>query len=213
MKLRLKRLNGLYLITDHQHQHDKKLFQDVETALSAGVQILQYRDKSGNRQKQLHQCRQLRELTAEYDCVFIINDDPELALSCDADGVHLGKTDGAYEHARKLLGPEKIIGSSCYNQLERALHFQQIGADYVAFGRFFPSKTKPDAIQAEPALLSNARQQLQIPIVAIGGISHDNAQPLLDAGADMLAVINGVFGQADIRQATVKFQNLLTSEG
>jgi thiamine-phosphate pyrophosphorylase len=140
-------------------------------------------------------CRQNRAL-------FIVNDDVELAAAVAADGVHLGKDDSAFNAARRRLGPTAVIGVSCYNALENALLAQTMGADYVAFGRFFPSSSKPSAALAPPELLTRARAALHLPIVAIGGISAQNGGSLVAAGADMLAVIDGVFGQADIRAAS-----------
>jgi len=201
-------LTGLYLISSHDQHEDKKLWRDVEDALSAGTRILQYRDKSGDADKRLRQAEHLRKITRQYDCLLLINDDINLAKQVDADGVHLGKDDGNIDQARALLGSDAIIGASCYNQLELAVQASQRGADYVAFGRFFVSATKPAAVQAHAGLLQQARQQLDLPVVAIGGITHDNALQLIEAGADMLAVINGVFAQHDIRKAAQQFQRL-----
>jgi len=139
----------------------------------------------------------------------IVNDDPRLAWDIGADGVHLGQDDPPYEEARALLGPEATLGVSCYNSLDRAVSAQRIGADYVAFGRFFPSKTKPRAKQAPLALLREARRQLSIPIVAIGGITPENGSALIEAGADRVAVIEGVFGQPDPEAAGCPYTGLL----
>jgi len=201
-------LKGLYLISNHDQHDDEKLSDDAEEALATGVRVLQYRDKSGDADKRLRQAENLRKLTQQYDCLLLINDDIDLAKQVDADGVHLGKDDGNIDHARALLGSDAIIGASCYNQFERAVQASQRGADYVAFGRFFASATKPAALQANTGLLQQARQQLDLPVVAIGGITHDNALQLIEAGADMLAVINGVFAQHDIRKAAQQFQRL-----
>ena len=206
------RLKGLYLISNHQQFEDQRLFDDIDLALQGGVKILQYRDKSVNRQKRLLQCRQLRKKTADCGCLLIINDDIDLAHQVDADGVHLGQEDGSIPQARQLLGDDKIIGVSCYNKMELARQAADDGADYIAFGRFFPSRTKPSAIQAHAEILHQAKI-LQIPIVAIGGISQDNAPGLINAGADMIAVIDAVFGQSDIKTATQQFKNLFTSQG
>ena len=207
------RLKGTYLITAHDRHDDRKLFLDVTEALAGGATILQYRDKSGDAHKRRRQAALLRDLTAKHGCLLIINDDIELAKHVLADGVHLGKHDDQIRRARDSLGPEAIIGSSCYNQLERAFLASELGADYIAFGRFYPSLTKPDAVQADPNLLTRARQQLHLPIVAIGGITQDNAPRLINAGADMIAVINAVFGQQNIQAATRQFQNLFLQQG
>jgi thiamine-phosphate pyrophosphorylase len=138
----------------------------------------------------------------------IVNDDLELAARIGADGVHLGKDDANPREARRRLGPRAIIGVSCYDRLEDALRAQKVGADYAAFGRFFPSSTKPLAVQATPALLSRARERLTLPLVAIGGVTPENGRSLISAGADMLAVVDGVFGQPDIHAAAAAFNNL-----
>ena len=194
------RLQGLYAVTDTA-LCGERLIASVTAALAGGVNLLQYRDKSGERDRQREEALALKQLCAEHDCLFLINDDISLAREVGADGVHLGQSDTDLASARRQLGPDRIIGISCNNRLEWALHAQQQGADYVAFGRFFPSHTKPDAPRADLPLLETAREQLQIPIVAIGGITPDNAGPLIRAGADMLAVIHGLFGQTEIEVA------------
>ena len=206
------RLQGLYLISNHQQFNNQRLFDDVDLALQSGVKILQYRDKSGDQEKCLLQCRQLRKMTADSGCLLIINDDAGLARQVDADGVHLGQEDGNINHARDLLGSDKIIGVSCYNKIELARQAASEGADYIAFGRFFPSRTKPNALQAHAEILQQARE-LQLPTVAIGGISQDNAPGLIKAGADMIAVIDAVFGQSDIKTAIQQFKLLFRSQG
>jgi thiamine-phosphate pyrophosphorylase len=140
--------------------------------------------------------------------LFIVNDDAALARQSQADGVHLGREDTAPVQARARLGSRAIIGVSCYNELPRAQAAQEQGADYVAFGRFFPSRTKPQAVQAGPELLHEAKKKLRIPVVAIGGITPENGASLIAAGADALAVIEGVFGQADVRAAAERYAQL-----
>jgi len=198
-------LSGLYAITDSSQEH---LARQVELALKGGVHILQYRDKSSDQTRRLTQAKRLLDLCRKHDAIFIINDDVELAKAIGADGVHLGRDDHDIESARIALGNKAIIGLSCYDQLELAVAAQSAGADYVAFGRFFPSSTKPQAVQAEIELLSAAKSTLRIPIVAIGGITPENGAPLIDAGADMLAVIQGLFAQQDIRTAAEQFHKL-----
>ncbi len=188
------------------------MYDDIEQALQGGMRILQYRDKSQDGEKRLQQCLQLRKMTQKANCLLIINDDTELALQCDADGVHLGKQDGSINQARQLLGKQAIIGVSCYNKIELAQQASSEGADYIAFGRFFQSRTKPEAVQANPDLLQQAKP-LGLPIVAIGGISQDNAPGLIHAGADMIAVIDAVFGQGDIKTTTQQFTELFISQG
>lgn len=202
-----KPLTGLYAITDSSQQ---RLAQQVELALEGGARILQYRDKSSDRSIQLLQAQELLALCRQHNAIFIINDDVELAKTIGADGVHLGRNDPDIASARARLGRDAIIGVSCYNQLSLAVAAQAAGADYVAFGRFFPSNTKPLAVPAEIALLTQAKSALRIPIVAIGGITPENSGPLLRAGADMLAVVHGLFGQTDVRAAAERFTQQFT---
>ncbi len=203
-------LTGLYAITDSGQQ---RLAQQVELALEGGARIVQYRDKSTNQKRRETQARKLLDLCRKYSALFIINDDVDLAAATGADGVHLGRDDQDITSARNELRDEAIIGVSCYNRLELALAAQKAGASYVAFGRFFPSSTKPHAVQAEIELLREAKQKLHIPIVAIGGITPENGASLIAAGADMLAVIQGLFGQKDIRAAAEQFNKLFVQSG
>jgi thiamine-phosphate pyrophosphorylase len=206
-------LKGLYAITDRTLAGDVGVPHQVEQALIGGARIIQYRDKGEDRQRRLQEVQSLLQLCRAHAALLIINDDLELAAAVAADGVHLGRDDPAISLARERLGPEAIIGVSCYNRLDLALGAQEQGADYVAFGRFFSSNTKPLAVQADAQLLRQARPLLQIPIVAIGGITPENGAPLLAAGADMLAVIHGLFGQPDIRAACDSFNTLFEQEG
>ncbi|HBA89834.1 MAG TPA: phosphomethylpyrimidine kinase [Geobacter sp.] len=184
---RERRIGGLYLITD---QNDR-LLPRVREALTGGVGVLQYRDKIRSPQQRLELGRDLKRLCAEYQVKFIVNDDVELALTLDADGVHLGQDDGDPASARAVLGPKKIIGVSTHS-LDEALRAQAAGADYVGFGCIYPTATKDvEAIQG-PEQLEQLRGKLKIPIVAIGGITRDNACAVIDAGADAVAVISGV---------------------
>lgn len=201
------RLHGLYAITDGRLQGEK-LYAAVSSALNGGVRLLQYRDKSTDAERRLQEATELQHLCQQADCLFIVNDDPQLARRVDADGVHIGQSDAKLAHAREQLGPKKLIGVSCNNRLDRARAAQSQGADYVAFGRFFASVSKPDAPQAELSLLQTARQEIHLPIVAIGGITPENAGQLLDAGADMLAVINGIFGQNKIEEAARRLDSI-----
>lgn len=203
-------LNGLYAITDPSLMGEN-LVDKTQQAISAGINILQYRNKSASIEKQEHEALELAVLCKKNNVIFIVNDNAELALKVNADGVHLGQGDIHITQARDLLGENKIIGVTCNNNIELALEAQKNGADYVAFGRFFHSQTKPSAPQAELSLLSNARKSITIPIVAIGGIDHDSAPILLKEGADMLAVIHGIFGQNDISNATREFIKIIDS--
>jgi thiamine-phosphate pyrophosphorylase len=202
------RLRGLYAITDPGLCPDRLLVEQVEQALRGGCRLVQYRDKRSTREPRRSLAAALARLCRRYQALLIINDDIELAGEVGANGVHLGREDADPLHARVLLGEEAIIGVSCYNRLELAQAATLAGADYVAFGRFFSSRTKPDAVQAHPDLLRRGRASLSLPLVAIGGITPENGGPLIEAGADMLAVVQGVFGQPDIRAACRAFSEL-----
>lgn len=203
---------GLYVITDGQLLPGARLADGVRAAIEGGAVMVQYRDKSGDDGRRHAEAAMLARLCRELGALFIVNDDPALAAAAGADGVHLGKDDAAFPSARALLGDRAIIGVSCYDSLERARHAQALGADYVAFGSFFPSLTKPHAVPAPLALLTQARTELTIPVVAIGGITPDNGRALVEAGADALAVISGVFGAADIRAAATAYSRLFSRE-
>ena len=194
-------MRGLYAITPNQFSSIDTLLGDVEAALSGGAIVIQYRDKHSVVAEKEEVARRLLQLCRQHDALFIINDDVELANRVSADGVHLGQDDMSVESARQQLGNDRLIGVSCYDSIERAQQAASDGADYVAFGRFFASRNKPEARQVSLEVLAEARKRLSVPIVAIGGITAQNGAPLIEAGADMLAVIDGVFGQADITMA------------
>jgi thiamine-phosphate pyrophosphorylase len=189
------------------------MLDNVEQAILGGAVMVQFR----NKRHDLFACRRqadaLRELCSNYHVPLIINDDAVLARAVDADGVHLGSDDFTPSEARSLLGEEAVIGVSCYNRLDLAQQAQQQGADYVAFGSFYPSPIKPTAVRAETSILTQAKAELKVPVVAIGGITPENGKALVEAGADMLAVIYGIFGQSDIqavaRQYTQIFEESL----
>lgn len=200
-------LQGLYVITDGTV--GTVLLQKVEQALQGGAAIVQYRDKTTDQARRLQEGHALRVLCQQYQALFIVNDDVALAQAVQADGVHVGKDDAAFTTARAMLGATAIIGVSCYNRLDLALNAAQQGANYVAFGSFFPSLTKPNATQATIDILQQARQALpDTPICAIGGITVANATPLLQHGADMLAVITDVFQAPDITARAQQLQAL-----
>jgi thiamine-phosphate pyrophosphorylase len=191
-------LRGLYGIADSGIIKPGELVRQVSEAIKGGVSIIQYRDKSGDEAKREEEARVLLEVCQRHEVPLIINDDAELAHYIGADGVHLGSEDMLIREARRILGDGAIIGASCYDEFQLALHAQQAGADYAAFGSFFPSRTKPGAVRAKIELLHAAKAHLDIPVAAIGGITPDNAGALVQAGADMIAVAHGLFGQADV---------------
>jgi thiamine-phosphate pyrophosphorylase len=201
-------IQGLYVITADQQQTPSQLVAQVKQAIRGGARVVQYRSKDRNDELRYQQALALRELCHLLDSVLIINDDAKLARQVDADGVHLGRNDGSISAARRLLGEQALIGISCYNCLDTAIEAEQAGADYVAFGSFYPSPTKPEAVLATLSLLEQARQRLSIPVVAIGGITSENGTHLIAAGASALAVISGVFGQSDITAAARAYARL-----
>jgi len=200
-------IGGLYAITPDE-PNTAELLRKVRLVLLGGARVLQYRNKVSAAELRLKQAEALRELTRELGAKLIVNDDAALAKQVDADGVHLGGEDGSVAAARKLLGSGKIIGVSCYNRLAMAHEAVRQGADYVAFGSFFSSTVKPEAVAATPDLLRQARRGLAVPLVAIGGITVQNGAQLLEAGADALAVISAVFSAPDIEGAAREFSNL-----
>lgn len=185
---------GLYLITPDQAD-TARLLRQVAPLLPYAA-CLQYRNKSADSRLRLEQAGALHALCSAAALPLIVNDDPRLAAMIGADGVHLGEHDDSITKARALLGNHAILGVSCYDDLGRAKAAAQAGADYVAFGAFFPSTTKPNARNAKPALLRRSAH-LGLPIIAIGGITPANARELVEAGADMVAVISGVFDAPD----------------
>lgn len=199
---------GLYAIADSSYLAPQDFVAAAEAALTGGARVLQYRDKHSAPAQRITIARALNDLCRRHAVPFIINDDVELAARVDAAGVHLGRDDSDIGAARAALGKGAIVGLSCYNQLERARAAQAAGADYVAFGRFFTSRTKPQAVPATLDLLRAAHAELKIPIVAIGGITPENGRSLIEAGADALAVIEGVFNQANIRLAAERYSGL-----
>lgn len=201
---------GLYAITDQQ-LHAEDMLTPVLAAINGGARVVQYRDKTSPTAKREQQASALLESCRAHQVPLLINDDIALAKRVQADGVHIGRGDGSLRSARAVLGENAIIGVSCYDQPELAYQAQKEGADYVAFGRFYPSASKPEAVQAQPQLLEHARSRLRCPIVAIGGITAQNGRPLIDAGADMLAVIRGVFGANDVRRAAISVSGLFDS--
>ena len=206
--VRREGLWGLYAVTDPGLVPREALPEAVAAAIRGGARVVQHRDKTATEAERLGTARRLAEVCRRAGVLFIVNDDARLAAEVGADGVHLGRDDAALEEARALLGPGALIGVSCYADLERARRAAAAGADYVAFGRFFPSRTKPDAVPAPLQLLGQAKRALGLPVVAIGGITPENGAALITAGADMLAVVHGLFGQPDIEAAARHFTQL-----
>ena len=205
------KLRGLYAITP-DCADSARLLADVEAALAGGCRILQYRDKLSPMPEQVARAQALRQLTRRYDARLLINDDLALAALVQADGVHLGRDDGNLLAARAILGPDKILGASCYTDLAAAEAATAAGADYVAFGAVHPSPTKPNAPRAAVDLFLQAKIRNTAPTCAIGGITLANAPPLIAAGADLLAVITDLFSAPDIAARAAQFQKLFEEQ-
>jgi thiamine-phosphate pyrophosphorylase len=204
---RLRR--GVYLVT-RETPDDDALLAVVEAALEGGAVLVQYRDKSNDAARRRRQASALGSVCRRHAIPLLINDDVDLARAVGAAGVHLGEHDGAIATARAALGRDAIIGVSCYDDPERAAALAAAGADYLAFGAFFPSSTKPAARRARPGLLREARR-FGLPTIAIGGIDGDNAASLIAAGADLVAVISAIFDAPDPRAATRRIKALFDS--
>lgn len=200
------RISGLYAVTPDV-EDTAQLVKAAEQVLQGGASLLQYRNKTASYALKREQAGALMWLCEDYDVPFIINDHVLLCVELDADGVHLGGGDGDIAAARRLLGARKLIGASCYNRLELARQAKVQGADYVAFGACFDSGTKPAAVRA-PLTLFGEAGALDLPLVAIGGITADNAGSVIAAGADSVAVINALFSADDPERAARTLSNL-----
>ncbi|MBA8681712.1 thiamine phosphate synthase [Stenotrophomonas tumulicola] len=186
---------GVYLITPDEPD-TARLLARVQPLLAAGPSWLQYRNKAADATLRFEQAAALQGLCADHGVPLIVNDDAALAHAIGAAGVHLGEDDGEIAAARALLGPRAIVGASCYDELGLAERAVAAGASYVAFGAFFPSRSKATTRRAHPDLLRQSAA-LQVPRVAIGGLTPDNVGPIIAAGADLVAVISSVFAADD----------------
>ena len=199
-----ERIRGLYAITPDEADTGK-LVNRVMAALAGGTRVLQYRNKTADPKLRQEQAEALLALCRREGVPFIVNDHLDLALAIGADGVHLGGEDGDIAAARRALGPDRLLGASCYNRYELALAAREAGADHVAFGAAFVSKTKPGAVHAPLSLYERAHRELGLPVVAIGGITANNATSLVSARADAVAVITALFDADDIRATAAQF--------
>lgn len=201
------RIAGLYAITPDLAD-TRELLRRSRAALAGGARVLQYRNKTADAALRREQATALQALCASAGAPLIINDHLELALECGAAGLHLGSEDGDIAAARARLGPQRLLGASCYDRIELAEAAIAAGADHIAFGSFFPSTVKPGAVRPPVDLIIRAKSRFRVPVVAIGGITPHNAPQLIAAGADAVAVISAVFGAADITAAAREFQSL-----
>ena len=202
-----RKLAGLYAITPDEPRTDI-LVDKVSQALRGGASSVQYRNKTAGPELRLEQGRALAALCRAAGAAFIVNDDVALALELGADGAHLGADDGDLAEARRRLGLDKLLGASCYNRIELAEAAAQAGVNYLAFGSVFSSGTKPGAVRAPLSLFAEARRSFALPLVAIGGITLQNASQVFAAGADAVAVISAVFDAADVAEGAAGFTRL-----
>ena len=204
-------LRGLYAVTPDEADTGV-LVDRVTAAVANGAGIVQYRNKIATPDLRREQAAALKRACDAHGALLIVNDHAELAHEIDAAGVHIGADDGDIGAARAIVGPDKLIGVSCYRRLELGVEAQAHGADYVAFGSFFPSSVKPNAVRAPLDLLREAKKSLRVPVVAIGGITIDNAPQLIEAGAVAVAVITAVFGAPDVAAAARGFAALFANQ-
>lgn len=205
------KVNGLYAVTPELADAEL-LLRKVEAAVRGGASIVQYRNKMASQPLRLWQLERLASICRRGGASLIVNDSADMAREAGADGVHLGRDDGPVCVARRILGPGKWIGVSCYNDLKLARDAVEAGADYVAFGSFFASSTKPGAVHATLGLLRQARKEIALPIVAIGGINAGNAGLLIQAGADAIAVVSALFDAADVEDEARRLCGLFAIE-
>ena len=201
-------IRGLYAITP-DCDDTQMLVDKVSEALEAGISVLQYRNKKATHQLKTQQASLIKDICHKYEVPFIINDDVALCDSLDAFGVHLGKNDSTIDDVRCILGPDKIIGISCYNEEERVEKILSKACDYIALGACFPSSTKPNAPQASVEFIKQVIKQATKPVVAIGGINLDNCKSVLDCGVNAIAVVNEIFSSKDITQTVKTFNEIL----
>jgi thiamine-phosphate pyrophosphorylase len=202
-----RRIRGLYAVTPDE-SNTRVLVGKVAAAIAGGARFVQYRNKVASPALRLEQGSALKALCAQHGAALIVNDHVDIARAIEADGVHLGREDGCAALGRSAVGPDRLVGISCYQSLERARVAVDEGADHVAFGSFFPSRVKPGATRAPVDLLTQAKHELDVPIVAIGGITVENGGALVRAGADALAVISALFDAPDVTAAAAGFTAL-----
>lgn len=204
-------IKGIYAITDCDNHKPVEMLDKTEKLLNGGIALLQYRDKKNNYETKIQLANKLKQLCSHYNVPLIINDDIRIAKQVSAEGVHLGNDDESIKNARRVLGPV-IIGKSCYNKLENAGLAIRQGASYIAYGAFFQSATKPQAVTALPGIIKESKSLFDSPVVAIGGITIRNAEVLIDSGADMLAICRGLYETSDISITVKEFNKLFINK-
>lgn len=202
-------MKGLYLVTP-DWDDTQKLLEITELALKGGAALVQYRHKTANAGLRREQAECLLSLCRSYQRPFVINDFVDLCLALDADGVHVGGTDAAVAEVRAAVGADKIVGASCYGDLQLARAAHAAGASYVAYGGFYPSRVKKYPVTTSPDIISQSHAEIPLPAVVIGGMTVENAAPLVAAGADMVAAISTVYLAADPQAVARRFAGLFT---
>lgn len=202
-------MKGLYIVTPDWDDTDK-MVSATEAAIKGGVALVQYRHKTASPELRKEQASRLLALCRQYNRPFIINDFIELCLELDADGIHVGGTDAPVAEVRKMVGPNKILGASCYGSLELAHKANEAGASYVAFGGFYPSRVKKYEVTTPVDIITRAKQQLPVPVVVIGGMTQENSVPLVKAGTDMVAAISSVYMTDDPQASAQAFVKLFS---
>ncbi len=200
-------MRGLYIVTP-DWDDTQKLLNVTEAALRGGAALVQYRHKTADTALRHEQAAALLALCRRYGRPLVINDHVELAAELDADGIHVGGTDKSVAQARASVGPDRIVGASCYGSIELAREAAGAGASYIAFGGFYPSRVKKYEVTTSPQIVAQARRDIDLPNVVIGGMTHENAAPLVAQGADMVAVISSVYQAEDPEDAARGFFNL-----
>lgn len=200
-------MKGLYLVTP-DWDDTEALIKATEIALSAGLGLLQYRHKTASGELRSEQASALLKLCRQHNVPFIVNDHIDLCIALDADGIHVGSTDASVAVVRTLIGKDKILGASCYGDFALAEHAQIAGASYVAFGGFYPSRVKKYEVSTPAAIVSKAKSALTLPVCVIGGMTPENARPLVKEGADMVAAISSVYSAENSATAVRDFAAL-----
>lgn len=203
-------MKGLYLVTP-DWDDTQKMLDATEAGLRGGAALVQYRHKTATPELRKEQASRLQALCRRYGRPFIINDFVELCMELDADGIHVGGTDMAIAQVRAAVGPSKIVGASCYGSMQLAREAHQAGASYVAFGGFYPSRVKKYEVSTPPEIVAQAKKEIPLPNVVIGGMTQQNAFPLVQQGADMVAVISSVYMVDDPETAARGFSDLFSS--
>ncbi|MGE5649098.1 MAG: thiamine phosphate synthase [Bacillota bacterium] len=202
-------MKGLYLVTP-DWDDTQKLLDVTEAGLRGGAALVQYRHKTASAELRREQAAQLQALCRRYGKPFIVNDFVDLCLELDADGIHVGGTDMAVAQVRAAVGSGKIVGASCYGSLQMAHDAHRAGASYVAFGGFYPSRVKKYAVTTQPSIVTQAKSAIPLPNVVIGGMTHENAAPLVALGTDMVAAISSVYMADDPEASARRFAALFS---